>query len=137
MEKTNISKFQYTTPQIIAFNYLFNQEAENKEWNIRLRHQKYIKKISPEEALVSLRMTIDTDDDISPFDINFIVEARFRFKGYNEPKISSLLSQTAPALLLGYARPIVTMFTNSSGIAPFNIPLIDFTNEPIIDFSNL
>lgn len=137
MEQTIISKFQYTTPRIINFNYLINQVTENKEWSIKLKHQKHIKKISPTEATVSLKMIVDTDEDTTPFEIGFVVEANFRWEGYDDETISTLLSQTAPSLLIGYARPLVAMFTNSSGITTFNIPMIDFTKEPIVNFSEL
>lgn len=136
METTNLSKFQYTTPRITKFNYGVNAPIENKVWSIGLKHRKNIKKLSSTEAIVSLSMIIGTDDD-SPFKIEFIVEAKFRWETYNTETISTLLSQTAPSLLIGYARPLISIFTNSSGVTPFNIPMIDFTQEPIIDFSKL
>ena len=92
---------------------------------------------SENEAKVSLSMIINANEDPSPFEVSFSVEAKFRWKDFDVDTVSMLLSQTAPSLLVGYARPIVAMFTNSSGITPFNIPMIDFTKEPIVNFSEL
>lgn len=136
MNITNESKFQYTNPRITKFNYAFT-ELQDGEWTIRMKHKKEIEKISDNEAKVALEMMICADKEPSPFEIVFSVEAKFRWSNFDSKTVSSLLSQTSPSLLVGYARPIVAMFTNSSGITPFNIPMIDFTNEPIVDFSQL
>jgi len=136
MDTTIKSKFQYTNPRITKFNYKFT-ELPDGEWKIRMNHRKEIEKISDNEARVVLEMIICADEDPSPFEIVFSVEAKFRWTDLDAQNASILLSQTAPALLVGYARPVVAMFTNSSGITPFNIPMIDFTHESIVDFSEL
>lgn len=136
MNKTVESKFQYTNPIIKEFKYSFT-ELPAGEWKIELTHEKKIEKISSDKAKVILSMLIKADVNPSIFEIYFECEANFKWDGYDNSTISSLLSQTAPALLVGYARPIVALFTNSSGIPSFNIPLIDFTRESIVDFSTL
>lgn len=136
MDITQVSSFQYTNPKITRFQYAYTDLSDGK-WTINMRHQKKIEKISENEAKVILDMIIDADTDPSPFEVVFSVESRFHWDDLSIDVVSTLLSQTAPSLLIGYARPIVSMFTNSSGITPFNIPMIDFSKESIIDFSEL
>ena len=136
MNTTKESNFQYTNPRITKFNYIFT-ELSDGQWTINMKHKKSIEKISESEAKVTLNMIISASGDSSPFEISFSVEAKFRWKDFDVDTVSMLLSQTAPSLLVGYARPIVAMFTNSSSITPFNIPMIDFTKEPIVNFSEL
>ena len=40
--------------------------------------------------------------------------------------VNSMLNVNAPALLLGYMRPIVSSITNSSALPVYNIPFINF-----------
>ena len=136
MNTTKESNFQYTNPRITKFNYIFT-ELSDGQWTINMKHKKSIEKISENEAKVILSMIISANEEPSPFEVSFSVEAKFRWKDFDVDTVSMLLSQTAPSLLVGYARPIVAMFTNSSGITPFNIPMIDFTKEPIVNFSEL
>lgn len=136
MDITKESNFQYTNPRITKFNYIF-AELSDGQWTINMKHKKIIEKISNNEAKVILNMIICANEEPSPFEVSFSVEAKFRWKDFDADTVSTLLSQTAPSLLVGYARPIVAMFTNSSGITPFNIPMIDFTKEPIVKFSEL
>ncbi|MBQ3063496.1 MAG: protein-export chaperone SecB [Clostridia bacterium] len=136
MDNTKESNFQYTNPRITKFSYIFT-ELSDGQWEITMKHKKKVEKLSENEAKVVLDMIICASEDPSPFEFSFSVEANFRWKDFDAATVSSLLSRTAPSLLVGYARPIVAMFTNSSGIMPFNIPMIDFTKESIVDFSEL
>ena len=54
--------------------------------------------------------------------------ANFRWmEGFEKEQIDLLVSQNAPALLLSYARPIISMTTNASHYPAYNIPFINFT----------
>lgn len=132
--ETKLSKFQYTTPRIINFKYSANLNLEEKNYSLNIKHTKKISLISANEAEVVLNMKIAAQDE-SPIDIEFSVVAKFRWQDLSDENIKYMLNQTAPALLVGYARPIVSMFTNASGLSPFNLPMIDFTNDPIEDIS--
>ena len=136
MNITNESKFQYTNPRVTKFQYTFT-ELSDGQWTINMMHKKRVEKVSNNEAKVILDMIIGADTELSPFEILFSVEAKFRWTDIDTETVSTLLSQTAPSLLIGYARPIIAMFTNSSGITPFNIPMIDFTQEEIVNFDSL
>ena len=45
-----------------------------------------------------------------------------------DSKVNSFLNQNAPALLLSYARPIISMITNASRFPAYNIPFINFAD---------
>ena len=138
MENTVQSQFQYSTPRIIGFDYTANTEAPTKEWTLQMTHQKSIQKISDHSAVVSVEMKICApDDEAGPFTIRFVAEATFEWAGYDNGTISRLLSQNAPSLIIGHIRPLISLFTNSSGFIPFNLPFLDLTNESIIDFASL
>ena len=44
----------------------------------------------------------------------------------SDERVESMLKMNAPALLLGYMRPIVAGLTNSSNFATYNLPFINF-----------
>jgi len=133
MTDTVKSNFQYTTPRIRNFNYSINSSFEDGELEVRLQHRKRIERKSENEAYVELNMKISADAEVSPFEIDYTVFANFKWENMPEDKVKVFLNRTAPSLLVGYIRPIIAMFTNSSGFQPFNLPLIDFTKEPLMD----
>lgn len=133
MTETKNSPFQYKTPQILAFDYHANPDFPEKKWTIRINHQKEIIRMSQNQARVTLYMEISNDGEEELFSVKFSVSSTFVWGSISEEIINSLLNRTAPSLLLGYVRPLVAMFTNSSGMGSYNIPLIDFTNDPILD----
>lgn len=133
MTETKNSPFQYTTPQIFTFDYHANPDFCEQKWTIKINHQKEILRISQNKARVILHMNIFNEGEGDLFTVQFSILSNFRWENIGEEIINSLLNRTAPSLLLGYARPIVSMFTNSSGMGSYNIPLIDFTNDPILD----
>ena len=45
---------------------------------------------------------------------------------YDENTLKDLLSINAPALLLGYARPMIASITNMSPYPSFNLPFYNF-----------
>lgn len=60
------------------------------------------------------------------------MSAKFLWEGDLEEKVvKSLLKSNAPAALLSYIRPIVSMMTMSSKYPALNIPFIDFTKNEI------
>lgn len=135
MEITKKSAFQYATPKIINFLYRANVDSEQMDWTIGIKHSKKIIRDSDKHATVTLSMQIDSFEDESPFSIKFTIMAEFMWEDLDEDTLKILLNQNAPSLLVGFARPIISNFTNNSGFIPFNIPMINFTNEPIDDIS--
>lgn len=133
---TKNSKLQYTTPRFRKFNYQADFTLEEKEYPIKIQHAKNISVISSNEAKVELEMRIFSETE-SPIRIEFIVEADFKWHDLPYDTIKSMLCKTAPSLLVSFARPMIVMFTNFSGFPPFNLPFIDFTEEPVEEFPEL
>ena len=50
----------------------------------------------------------------------------FEWEDMDESMIDTMLHINAPALLLGYMRPIVATITNSSKYPVYNLPFINF-----------
>lgn len=98
---------------------------------IGIAHEKNIEKVSENEARVTLYVRIQSIEEPSPFIIEAVVEAKFRWTESVMAILPNLLNQNAPSLLVGYLRPVIAMFTNSSGMTPYNLPMLDFTDEPI------
>ena len=68
-------------------------------------------------------------DDSSPFFIEAEEAALFR---WNPEKVDAehsekLLKQNAPALLLSYLRPTISLITSASPYAAYDIPFMNFT----------
>ena len=85
----------------------------------------------PEEnsAVVVLNLLIGKKDDSSPFFIEAEEAALFR---WNPEKVDAehsekLLKQNAPALLLSYLRPTISLITSASPYAAYDIPFMNFT----------
>ena len=59
-----------------------------------------------------------------------IFVAKFKWdSNLQEKNVEIFLNQNAPALLLSYARPIVSMVTNASHYPAYNIPFINFADK--------
>lgn len=54
------------------------------------------------------------------------VAADFRWEDLDDKAVDAMLHLNAPALLLGYMRPIVANITNSSVFPVYNLPFMDF-----------
>ena len=135
MSETKQSKFQYQTPRILRCDFRSFPECEAKEWTININHTKTIKRESESEADVTLFVAIRSDEEATPFSLEFEITSHFKWEELEEPIISSLLNRNAPSLLLGFARPVLAMLTNSSGMPPYNIPMLDFSQDPMLDVS--
>ena len=48
---------------------------------------------------------------------------------YDEETLRDLLSKNAPALLLGYARPIIANMTSAGPMAAYHLPFYNFTDN--------
>lgn len=130
MKKSNL---KFTNPIITKLEYQINpQNGENDKESINISNafKASIKKIEDKnEAIVELNIVIgEKDDNSSPFYVDMIMGAVFKWDNtYDEKTIQDLLSINAPALLLGYARPIVATITNMSPFPSYNLPFYNFT----------
>ena len=131
------SGFQFTNPMISKLNYLIHPDfkpAKNEAVSIENSFATNIYRDPDENAAVVelIIMLGDIKPDKAPFHIELTIGASFKWEqAYTEETITSLLSVNAPAVLLGYARPIIATITNMSPYHAYNVPFYNFTNNSI------
>lgn len=127
------SNFQFTDPSLTFIQFQENREfsiEKGKEIEIRTNISVSNKKISATEAVVELQIILGEESDKSPFYLKTVFMARFKWvPNIDKDLVDIFLNQNAPALLLSYARPIISMTTNASHFPSYNIPFINFTEE--------
>lgn len=121
------SFFQFRDPQLVNLEFAINEEF-NEEiftgFSIESEiHNGIIEK--DKEALVTLRLKIGDKSDKYPFCI--LVTMSGDFMCDKEEFFEKLLQTNAPALLLSYARPIISLITAQAGFPSFNLPFMNFT----------
>lgn len=123
--KTSI--FKFSDPKLIEISFDIN-ETFNKDnfegFNIKNSVDKEINDNST-EGIVSLKLTIGERNSSYPFYIEICNRAIFKCDDSN--MFDKLIDTNAPALLLSYLRPIVSLLTSQAGFPSFNLPFINFT----------
>lgn len=125
------SNFQFLNPYVTNSSFTLNPDFEPEKYDDGFEMQNNfgieIKKDENEnKANVTLSLTINEGDMEAPFQLQISVASVFTWEQIKEERINSMLNVNAPALLLGYIRPIVAFITNSSGLPPYNIPFVNF-----------
>lgn len=127
------SEFKFSNPKLITLNFQLNnysKDTNEPDINMNISIQTNIDKKSETEANVELNIEIGDLSDSSPFFINLIIGAKFKLDAVIEgTDFNKLLEVNAPALLLSYARPIISSVTNNAGMRPLNLPYINFTGQ--------
>ena len=127
------SKFKFTNPKLVRLNFQINNDyTENEDFkseiDISISHD--INKTSENESIVELNIEIGELSNQFPFFINLVIGAKFKLDAVIEgTDFDKLLEVNAPALLLSYARPIISSVTNQAGMEPLNLPFINFINQ--------
>ena len=118
------SKFQFTDPELEKLEFDINAEY--------MESHTQVKREDSNESYVALTLRIGSNEENQPFTILVKMSAIFSWEENLEDKlVKSLLKSNAPAALLSYMRPIVSMITVSSKYPALNIPFIDFTQNEI------
>ena len=127
-----VSSFQFSNPSLLKL-FALNNGFETKDASqINISLESHVEtQPGPEEnsAVVVLNLLIGKKDDSSPFFIEAEEAALFR---WNPEKVDAehsekLLKQNAPALLLSYLRPTISLITSASPYAAYDIPFMNFT----------
>lgn len=89
---------------------------------------------SQTEAIVVLNISLfeDRTTENAPFKLNLKIGAAFEWDDElvsNDEILNGMLSQNAPAILLGYARPIISGITVDANLPPLVLPLINFIDN--------
>lgn len=127
------SKFQFTDPELEKLEFDINAEYDADKFDgIVMESHTQVKRDDSNEAYVALTLRIGSNEENQPFTILVKMSANFSWEENLEEKlVKSLLKSNAPAALLSYIRPIVSMMTVSSKYPALNIPFIDFTQNEI------
>lgn len=125
------SKFQFIKPVLTSAEYVVNNNFEkdiNKSIDMNMDMKVSVKRLSDNEADVSLTVCLGEKSDKFPFFLNVTESAKFRWNSEIDEKMSKqLLKQNAPSLLLSYLRPIVSQITSATEFETFDIPFINFS----------
>lgn len=83
------------------------------------------------ESIVSLIITVGNKEQNCPFFVKLIIESKvtWALDDILDEQLEYFLTKNAPALLLSYARPIVSNITGSSRFPAYDIPFIDFLHD--------
>lgn len=128
-----VSSFQFSNPSLLELSFALNNGFETEDASqINISLESHVEtQPGPEEnsAVVVLNLLIGKKDDSSPFFIEAEEAALFR---WNPEKVDAehsekLLKQNAPALLLSYLRPTISLITSASPYAAYDIPFMNFT----------
>lgn len=125
------SKFQFLNPYLVEVYFVANPnfalgvdngeiEMQN-DFNIQVKRSK-----NENRANVELTLETNTENEKAPFKLGIKVASDFKWEDLDEKTVESMLNHNAPALLLGYMRPIVANITNSSNFPAYNLPFINF-----------
>lgn len=122
------SPFQFKEPSLQSLSFELNPDFQNND-NIAI-YERFNVKVSKNKdnrsALVALTYEMNKEKNI-PFFVKAEIRSVFVWDTELEnDTIDSLLEHNAPALLLGYLRPIVANLIANAGFPPYNIPFMDF-----------
>lgn len=126
------SNFQFSNPALVDLDFHINKDFQpnddkplnvNTSFNINISKQENIS-----QAIVELEIVIGEKDNNFPFYIKAKEGAAFK---WNEGITSAddFLRINAPALLIGYLRPIIATITSASPFNTYHIPFVDFTKK--------
>lgn len=122
------SKFQFVNPYLKEINFVTNPDF-NGEDEIEMQNSFniHVKQSEDENrANVELELEINTHNEQAPFKLRITVASDFKWDDLDDKTVDTMLNLNAPALLLGYMRPIVASVTNSSIFPAYNLPFINF-----------
>lgn len=124
------SKFQFLNPYVkdieFKLNFDFSLNEDKTELEMKNEFNTQIKKSAIEnKALVELTLKITAEKE-APFELQMTMASEFVWDDMTEMEIDTMLNLNAPALLLGYMRPIVANLTTSANLPAYNLPFINF-----------
>lgn len=125
------SKFQFLNPYLVEVNYVTNLDfiSEKNDADVEMQNvfNVQVKKSKTENrANVELTLETNVENKKAPFKLKIKVASDFKWEDLSDERVESMLNMNAPALLLGYMRPIVAGLTNSSSLPTYNLPFINF-----------
>lgn len=123
------SAFQFSDPKLRSLQFTVNENFSKESYNGFVFSNNVSKAILEEnkEAIVNLELKVGEKNERYPFYIQLEIYAKFKCD--DETMFNKLIDTNAPAMLLSYARPIISLVTVQSGYPAFNLPFMNFTND--------
>lgn len=122
------SRIQFDMPVLIKCEYTENSDVQQGISDISINiENKYKKDADNNIANVKLDVKVGEKNNRSPFYINVIFSANFKWE--NEiTNPDDFLNVNAPALLYSYVRPIVSSLVSNTKFVRFDLPFMDFSS---------
>lgn len=133
MEKVKESPFEFGNINIIAIDFKCKNMLDNGDHEILIKREVKLYEIDNDiennkfENKVVLTLEISTENKEAI--VSASIQGDFKIEGVDNSRAKILFQQNAPALLLSYLRPILSVLLQKSYF-PVDIPFLDFT-EPI------
>jgi preprotein translocase subunit SecB len=121
------SHFQFSSPKLLDFQYSYNKKDEKGDrYNLNTSVEC---KRNDERKRAEVLVTINTQNNKDlPCSFSITMCACFTWdESIDDPE--KFLRYNAPALLIGYMRPIIASVSVFSPSGSFDLPFIDFTNK--------
>lgn len=123
------SDFQFLNPYLKEINFVINPKFDVSNNDIEMQNTfnvEITKSENENKANVALELETNINSENAPFKLRTVVASDFKWENLDDEMVNSMLNLNAPALLLGYMRPIVANVTNSSNFPAYNLPFINF-----------
>lgn len=124
------SKFQFVNPYLEEVYFIENNNFDANETELEMQNSFNVQvKRNKDDNRAKVELTLETniDNEKAPFKLRIKISSDFKWEDLDENTVEAMLKCNAPALLLGYMRPIVASITNSSKFPVYNLPFINFT----------
>lgn len=128
-----LSNFQFSEINLKEVKFFTNDEFEketNRELEETISFETRVCHADNKERNALVELVIAIGGGKSPYNIEMIMRGIFEWNNKMSDELAEqLLKTNAPALLLSYARPIMTNLTMNGRFNTVNIPYIDFTQN--------
>lgn len=127
------SKFNMEDPELRSVTFKLNPDFSQSGGGINLDVSDAIdiERLDDNNAFVNYAIRVFDEDFSSdkPFFIEVVYGAMFNWNEMSENQVKSLLENNAPAILLGYIRPMVSMLSGNAGFPPLHLPLFNLQGK--------
>jgi len=127
------SSFQMNDPVLLNVVFKVNNdfEASDSVLNLVISDAKDISYHAENVANVSysVRVFDENFESGAPFFIEVSYSAVFSWSDLEADEVETLLNHNAPAILLGYVRPLIAHLSSNAGFPPLHLPLLNLQDD--------
>lgn len=108
---------------------LENNAKTGMEYKLQPSFGKLVNKVENNTYDVHLRFSMqNSEENISPYDIELEIVGRFSIDGGDEKSINEFLNVNVVAILFPYLRSILSSSMSAMMISPIVLPIVDANN---------